>query len=147
MDVAVACWVLNVSRSGYYDWACRPASPRQQDSELLVKHIRQIHADSRQADGLPWVHAELPLGLGLVVNLKCVARLIRDAGIQGLYRRRHGAPPVGQRMGVELSCGESDLGQFGLRVGTDAVVSIKRLVRLPSSQLRDPWRNKFTITD
>jgi putative transposase len=37
------------------------------------------------------VHAELVLGLGLPVNLKRVARLTRQAGIQGLYRRRrHG---------------------------------------------------------
>jgi putative transposase len=34
------------------------------------------------------VHAELVLGLGLPVNLKRVARLMREAGIQGLYRRR-----------------------------------------------------------
>ena len=37
------------------------------------------------------MHAELTLGLGLPVNLKRVARLMRQAGIQGLYRRRrHG---------------------------------------------------------
>ncbi|KAA1002388.1 IS3 family transposase, partial [Pseudonocardia sp. EV170527-09] len=38
--------------------------------------------------GWPRVHAELTLGLGLVVNHKRVARLMREAGIQGLYRRR-----------------------------------------------------------
>ena len=27
-EVAVACRVLNVSRSGYYDWLGRPSSPR-----------------------------------------------------------------------------------------------------------------------
>ena len=37
------------------------------------------------------MHAELCSGLGLPVNLKRVARLMRQAGIQGLYRRRrHG---------------------------------------------------------
>ena len=41
--------------------------------------------------GSPRVHAELTLGLGLPVNVKRVARLMREAGIQGLYRRRrHG---------------------------------------------------------
>jgi putative transposase len=34
------------------------------------------------------VQAELRLGLGLPVNLKRVARPMRQAGIQGLYRRR-----------------------------------------------------------
>ena len=34
------------------------------------------------------MHAELTLGLGMRVNHKRVARLMREAGIQGLYRRR-----------------------------------------------------------
>ncbi|GAA1844456.1 hypothetical protein GCM10009836_24870 [Pseudonocardia ailaonensis] len=38
--------------------------------------------------GWPRVHAELTLGLGLVVDHKRVARLMREAGVQGLYRRR-----------------------------------------------------------
>ncbi len=88
MDVAVACEVLNVSRSGYYDWRARPQSARAQENELLLKHIEHIHAESRGTYGSPRVHAELTLGLGLPVNLKRVARLMREAGIQGLYRRR-----------------------------------------------------------
>jgi putative transposase len=83
--------VLNVSRSGYYDWRDRPISPRAQDNELLLKHIQEIHNESRKTYGSPRVHAELTLGLGLPVNLKRVARLMREAGLQGLYRRRrHG---------------------------------------------------------
>jgi putative transposase len=80
---------LNVSRSGYYDWLSRPDSPRAQENELLLKHIERIHAESRGTYGSPRVHAELRIGLGLPVNLKRVARLMRQAGIQGLYRRRH----------------------------------------------------------
>jgi putative transposase len=87
----VACRVLAVSRSGYYDWLGRPATPRAQEDEYLLKLIEQIHTDSRETYGSPRVHAELRLGLGLPVNLKRVARLMRAAGIQGLYRRRrHG---------------------------------------------------------
>jgi len=55
---------------------------------MLLKQIRQIHEESRETYGSPRVHAELVLGLGLPVNLKRVARLMRQAGIQGLYRRR-----------------------------------------------------------
>jgi len=87
----VACRVLNVSRSGYYEWLHRLDSPRRQENELLLKQIRRIHEESRGTYGSPRVHAELTLGLGLPVNLKRVARLMREAGIQGLYRRRrHG---------------------------------------------------------
>lgn len=80
--------MLNVSRSGYYDWLGRPASAREQENELLLKQIEGVHHDSRGTYGSPRVHAELTLGLGLTVNLKRVARLMREAGIQGLYRRR-----------------------------------------------------------
>ena len=77
-----------MSRSGYYDWLGRPDSLRAQENELLLKQIRDIHKESRFTYGSPRVHAELTLGLGLPVNLKRVARLMREAGIQGLYRRR-----------------------------------------------------------
>ncbi len=87
----MACRVLNVSRSGYYNWLARLDSPRVQENELLLKQIQQIHEESRGTYGSPRVHAELVLGLGMPVNVKRVARLMRQAGIQGLYRRRrHG---------------------------------------------------------
>jgi putative transposase len=54
---------------------------------LLVKYIEQVHADSRRTYGSPRVHAELTLGLGITVNRKRVERLMREAGVQGLYRR------------------------------------------------------------
>jgi len=83
--------VLNVSRSGYYEWLTRLDSPRAQENTLLLKHIEKVHSEFRGTYGAPRVHAELVLGLGLPVNLKRVARLMRQAGIQGLYRRRrHG---------------------------------------------------------
>lgn len=87
IDVAVACRVLKVSRSGYYDWRSRPKSAREQDNELLLKHIHDVHAESRGTYGWPRVTAELRLGLGFTVNHKRVARLMRSAGLQGVYRR------------------------------------------------------------
>jgi putative transposase len=87
----VACRLIGVSRSGFYAWRNSPLSPRDEENELLLKHIRQIHADSRGTYGSPRVHAELTLGLGLPVNEKRVARLMRQAGIRGLsWRRRRG---------------------------------------------------------
>src|SRR3954471_4531872 len=81
------------------------AAPRRQENALLLKQIRQIHEESRGTYGSPRGHAELTRGLGLLVNLKRVARLMREAGLHGLYRRqRHGCtvrdpdaqPPPGQ---------------------------------------------------
>lgn len=85
----MACRVLKVSRSGYYDWLGRPPSARQETNTLLLKHITDVHEESRGTYGWPRVHAELTLGLGLPVNHKRVRRLMREAGLQGLYRRRH----------------------------------------------------------
>lgn len=42
IDVAVACRVLGVSRSGYYDWLGRPPSARQEANTLLLKHITDV---------------------------------------------------------------------------------------------------------
>jgi len=50
--------------------------------------IREIWEESRYSYGSPRVTAELRLGLGLGVSRKRVERLMRAAGIQGIYRRR-----------------------------------------------------------
>ena len=80
--------MLGVSRSGYTDWLGRPASIREQRNTELVKIIKEIHEESRRSYGSPRVHAELTLGRGEQVNRKRVERLMREAGIQGIYRRR-----------------------------------------------------------
>jgi putative transposase len=95
VDVAVACRVLGVSRSGYYDWLGRPPSAREEANTLLLKQITGIHEQSRGTYGWPRIHAELVLGLGVEVNHKRVARLMREAGVQGLYRRRTRGGPTG----------------------------------------------------
>jgi putative transposase len=94
IDVAVACRVLGVSRSGYYDWLGRPPSARQEANTLLLKHITDVHDESRGTYGWPRIHAELTLGLGLPVNHKRVRRLMREAGLQGLCRRRGRSGPA-----------------------------------------------------
>ncbi len=90
---------------------------------MLLKHIRAVHAESRGTYGWPRVHAELTLGLGLSVNRKRVARLMRRAGLQGLYRRRrHGctvrdpaAEPVGDLVNRQFNAASSAEVAFGTR--------------------------------
>jgi putative transposase len=84
----VACRVLDTSRSGFYDWLGRPEPPRELRNNEVLKLITEIHAESRGSYGSPRVHAELRLGLGLEVNRQRVERLMREAGLQGIYRRR-----------------------------------------------------------
>ena len=84
----MACRVLNVSTSGYYEWLGRPASSREMRNQELMKLIAAIHKESRGTYGWPRVHAELVLGQGEQVNPERVARLMRQAGLQGIYRRK-----------------------------------------------------------
>ena len=84
----MACRALGVSRSGYYEWNGRPESHRDLENRDLLKTIREIHGESRGTYGSPRVAAELRLGMGMEVNRKRVERLMRENGVQGVYRRR-----------------------------------------------------------
>jgi len=64
IDVTVACRVLEVSRSGYYDGLSRPPPDRDWDDAHLLDEIKDVHAASRATYGAPGVHAELNLGRG-----------------------------------------------------------------------------------
>ena len=86
--VAVACRVLRVSTSGYYEWRGRAPSARALADAELSAQIVEIHAMSRGTYGAPRVHAELRLGRGVRCGRKRVARLMRKDSLCGLYRRR-----------------------------------------------------------
>ncbi len=82
------CRVLGVSPSGYYAWRQRGSSRRtQQDAELLGR-IRTVHIKSRGIYGAPRIHAELRRKHGVFCSRKRVARLMREAGLRGIHRRR-----------------------------------------------------------
>ncbi len=85
--IATLCRVLGVSPSGYYAWRKRPASERAQEDQRLLRQIRTAHVASRGTYGAPRIHAELQAN-GVAVGRKRVARLMREAGIVGVTRRR-----------------------------------------------------------
>jgi putative transposase len=64
------------------------AQPTRRPDAKLTGRIRRIHKASRGTYGAPRIHAELRLGQGLWVARKRVARLMRQAGLHGRYRRR-----------------------------------------------------------
>jgi transposase InsO family protein len=85
---------VNVKRGSYYTWrAAEPARAAKAaaDAELTCR-IREIHQDSRCTYGSKRVTldlAEARAGQGVgPVNHKKVARLMRDAGIEGRHQRR-----------------------------------------------------------
>jgi putative transposase len=91
--VSLLCSVLGVSRAGYYAWKNRPASARQRRDAELVEQIGAIHDESKGTYGWPRVHAELH-HRGIRASRKRVARLMRQAGLSGMVRRRKGKTTV-----------------------------------------------------
>ena len=83
----VMCRVLEVSASGYYAWRHRPESRRSREDRRLLLEIRAIHRQSRRRYGSPRVHHELR-GRGFRCGRHRVARLMRDDGLEGTFRRR-----------------------------------------------------------
>jgi putative transposase len=88
IPVAVTCRVLRLAPSGYYDWVGRPLTGRDLEDAYLLNEIVDIHRASRGTYGVPRVHAELKLGRGIGCGRKRVERLMREAGLRGVTRRR-----------------------------------------------------------
>jgi len=85
--IATQCRVLGVSPSGYYAWLDRAPSARRVIDEALLERIRAIHRKSRGTYGAPRIHAEL-VDEGWRIGRKRVARLMREAGLFGVSRRK-----------------------------------------------------------
>lgn len=81
------CHVLDVSRSGYYEWLDRPESKRSQRHRSLKQKIEAIHMENHEIYGSPRIHGEL-VEMGETVGENTVARLMRCYGIQSRVHRR-----------------------------------------------------------
>jgi putative transposase len=92
--VSVCCRLLGVSRSGYYDWERRAPSDRALTDAWLIERIREIWAENRKVYGSPRIHADLRIKYGIRVARKRVERLMREAGISGLQRRKRGRTTI-----------------------------------------------------
>jgi len=88
------CRVLEVSRSSFHAWARREPSARAVADRALSGRIAEIHVESGKTYGSPRVHAELRLEDGVRVGRKRVERLMRQASLSGMIRRRRGRTTV-----------------------------------------------------
>lgn len=82
-SVALMCWLLKVSKSGFYAWEDRPLSARARADIALTALIHGIHRRSRGVYGAPSIHAELADDHGIHVGRKRVARLMRAVDLCG----------------------------------------------------------------
>ena len=86
--VATMCRLLGVSSSGYYCWRHRPPSARALSDEVLTEKIRLVHTQSRETYGYRRIRTELVEEHDEDVGPHQVARLMHNAGIQGVTRRK-----------------------------------------------------------
>ena len=86
-SIRMMCRLLQVSRSGYYDWSQRAESARSLRDRELQMLIRQIHLESNGVYGARKIHREL-LSLGEEAGRHRVARLMRADGLKGCPMRR-----------------------------------------------------------
>ena len=90
LPVAACCRVTKVSTSGFFAWQANPVSPKDLADAHFERHHRR-HLDHEPALlRVARVLAELRLGQDVRCSRKRVERLMRQAGIAGIHRRRRG---------------------------------------------------------
>ena len=85
--VRLLCEVLDVTRSGYYAWLDRPASPKKIADAQLLLEIKAALVRGRGAYGSPRVHLDLRAH-GIRVGKKRIERLMRENGLEVRQKRR-----------------------------------------------------------
>lgn len=101
-DVRRMTKLLGVSRSGYYRFRGNRKSARAQADEALRARITGIHRQSRGIYGSPRITREL-VKEGTRLGKNRVARLMREAGLAGIGRRRRGVRTTRQDARLPVS--------------------------------------------
>ena len=81
------CKVLQVSRSGYYQWLQSKPSRWKMENEELLREIALIHEESRQTYGSPRITRVLN-NANIRISRPRVARLMQKARIQGRIKKK-----------------------------------------------------------
>jgi putative transposase len=87
-SISLMSMAVGVSRSGFYAWRKRNPSPRQQANQALLSQIQDLFSWSRNTYGYRRIRAAL-VDQGVECSRNRVARLMRQAGLQGRRRRRY----------------------------------------------------------
>ena len=91
--VSLQCEVLSVSSSGYHENFARQATPKQRNhlsNDVLLVHIKAIHAESKGEYGWPRVWKELRTR-GIRVGKERVRKLMALHGIKARTKRKYKA--------------------------------------------------------
>jgi putative transposase len=85
------CRLLEVSRSGYYEWRGRPPSPRAEADQQVQARVQHYFAQGRGTYGTRRIK-HLLAQEGLRVSRRRIGRLLAQAGLRCKTRRRFKAP-------------------------------------------------------
>lgn len=85
--VQMMCEILEVSRSGFYDWLIREPSAQQQRRAQLCAQIKAAFEESRQSYGSPRITRELA-GKGFVASRNTIAKIMHEQELCGRTPRR-----------------------------------------------------------
>jgi transposase InsO family protein len=75
------CRILNVSKSGFYDWCKRGIRPRALKRQALLDEIKKIHKQKRSTYGAPRIWQELK-DRGIKCSRRTVEELMKENGIR-----------------------------------------------------------------
>lgn len=81
------CRVLNVSRSGYYEWEKGIESKRAKENRVLSVQIKAVYNEMRQTYGAIRIHKELA-EKGKKCSKNRVARIMKNENIQSVHRAK-----------------------------------------------------------
>jgi transposase InsO family protein len=84
----MACRLLEVSPSGYYQFLQALPAPRKERRLAIERAVVQIHTESRRIYGSPKITRELPK-LGLAAHRNTVSRIMQECGIRAKYVRKY----------------------------------------------------------
>ena len=85
--IILMCGVLNVSRSGFYDWAARGPSRRTQSNRKLDSRICTIFSRHKQRYGVPRITTDLH-DEGIECSENRVARRMRALGLRAIQAKK-----------------------------------------------------------
>jgi putative transposase len=86
--VQLLCDILEVSRSGYYDWVDRPVSPQAQRRAALAVQVKIAFEESRETYGSPRITLELADG-DFKASRNTIAKIMRKEGLFGRMPKRY----------------------------------------------------------
>ena len=90
-SVTSLCRILEVARSGYYEWLGRPPRGQPDTDQQLEAKVKQYFAQGRGLYGTRWIK-HLLAQEGLRVSRRRIGRMLNQAGLRCKTRRKFKAP-------------------------------------------------------